>query len=242
MPHGQRDWSNIGATEVVHGTADMAELAARLGSPDVFNREGNVLYMETFEQGSATWGKTLGGTNAAIVTSPTEYRTGGYSLQLNSGTGSLHYALAAQVFPYPELSKFGVELSCSFDTNVTLLDPEFWVYDGDTLYVYGLRYDPVNKLVQKRTGTTTWKTIIEDVALNPSTGHWNLFKFVCDLSTGYFSRLIINEIEYDISDEQSYSAPVKDYARLNFRFTVRGSSGTAGIAYLDDVIITRAEP
>jgi len=242
VPHGQRDWSNIGATEVVHGTVDVAELAARMGSPDVFNREGNVLLIETFEHGASAWGFTLGGTNSSVIVSAARYRTSGYSLKLDSGTGILHYALASRNFPYPSLGKFGVELSFSFDSNVTLLDPELWVYDGDTVYLYGLRYDPANDLVQKRTGDASWETILEDVDLYPSTKLWNYLKFVCDLNTGYFLRLIVNEQEYDISDEQCYSTSSPTIARMGFRFTIRGSSDTAGIAYMDDLIITRGEP
>jgi len=242
VPHGQRDWSNVGADEVVHGMADSAELAVRLGSPNAFNREGNVLIMDTFEPGAASWGSTLGGTNAAIIVSAARARTGGYSLKLDSGTGILHYALAAYSFPYPAPGKFGVELSFSFDSNVTLLDPELWVYDGDDLHIYGLRYNIAAKAIQKRTGTSTWETIVEDVNLYPSTGLWNVLKFVVDLATGYYCRLIINEIEHDVSGEQGYSTSMDTFARMGFRLTVRGSDATAGIAYLDDLIITRGEP
>ena len=242
VPHGQRDWSNIGATEVVHGTSDMAELAVRLGSPNAFNREGNVLMIETFEHGATPWGKTLGGDNAEIITSAVEYRTGGYSLKLDSGTGTLHYAMASTTFPYPALGKFGVELSFTFDSNVTLVDPELWAYDGKKVSVYGLRYNVASGAVQKRTGSTTWETIVEDVDLHPALGLWHWFKFVCNLNTGYYERLIINEQEYDISAEQSWITTLEETARLGFRFTVRGSSGTAGIAHLDDLIITRGEP
>lgn len=242
VPHGQRDWSNIGATDVVHGVTDVAELAARLGSPDVFNREGNVLIMETFEHGAAPWLLTLGGTNSSIISSAVAYRTGGYSLKLDSGTGVLHYALASYTFPYPALGKLGAEISFSRDSNVTLLDPELWVYSGSQLFLFGLRYDADNDLIQKRTGNSSWSTILEDVVLYANVRNWNYLKFVCDLNTGYFSRLIINETEYDISDELSWVTTNAGTARMNFRFTVRGSSDTAGIAYLDDLIITRGEP
>ena len=242
MPHGQRDWSNIGATEVVHGIADVGELAARMGSPDVFNREGNVLLMQTFEHGASGWVPTLGGTNASVRVSAEQYRTSGYSYRFYSGTGVLHYALASCLFPYPALGKFGVELSFSCDDEATLLDPELWVYDGEILYLYGLRYDTVNNRLQKRTGTTSWTTIIENIVLYTYPRSWNYIKFVCDLNTGYYSRIIINEQEYDISDEQAVVEEMPATPRMDFRFTVRGSSETAGIAYLDDLIITRGEP
>lgn len=242
MPHGQRDWSNIGASEVVHGLADTAELAARMGSPDVFNREGNVLLMQTFEHGSSGWLPTLGGVNASVRVSAEQYRTSGYSYRFDSGTGVLHYALASYLFPYPAIGKFGVELSFSCDDEATLLDPELWVYDGETLYLYGLRYDTVNNRMQKRTGDSSWATIIENIVLYTNPRIWNYVKLVCDLNTGYFSRIIINEQEHDISDELAYVVGMPATPRMDFRFTVRGSSGTAGIAYLDDLIITRGEP
>lgn len=242
MAHGQKDWSNIGATEVVHGLADVGELAARLGSPDVFNREGNVLTLETFEHGATRWYLLPAGTNAAVHVSAAEYRTGGYSLKLDSGTGILHYAYASISFPYPALGKFGTELSFSFDDNVTYIEPELWVYDGGTLYRFGLRYNVAGNVLQRNTGTESWETILEDFTLYSSVRLWNYMKFVVDLNTGYFSRVIVNEVEYDISDEPAYTVGLDDPAHMHFRITVRGSSGTAGIAYLDDLIITRGEP
>ena len=110
------------------------------------------------------------------------------------------------------------------------------------MYVYGLRYDPVGNTVQKRTGTTTWATILTDIDLYGATNLWHYFKFVCDLNTGYYSRLIINEQEYDLADEIALVDTVDQTPHIEFRFTVRGSSDTAGVAYLDDLIITRGEP
>ena len=55
MAHGAPDWFGTTPQGMVHRVADLAELAARLGSPDVFDRRGNVLFMDSFENGQNNW-------------------------------------------------------------------------------------------------------------------------------------------------------------------------------------------
>ena len=127
MPHGQRDWSNIGAEELVFAMDDMAELAARLGSPITFNREGNVLFVSTFEHGVAGFGTTPGGDDAEIVTSALWSRTSGYCCKLVAGKTTPYYALIYKTFPYPTLGSYGLELSFLLDTDLGRRGPRVLV-------------------------------------------------------------------------------------------------------------------
>jgi len=49
--HGRPDWYNITPLVQIHASEDINELAARLGSADVFDRRGNVTRIYTFESG-----------------------------------------------------------------------------------------------------------------------------------------------------------------------------------------------
>lgn len=242
MPHGQRDWSNIGAEEVVHGLADMAELAARLWSPVTFNREGSVYFLESFEYGIGGWATTLVGTGAEIITSALWSRNSGYSCKLVAGSTASRYALLSRTLPYPIVSKYGFEFSFKIDSNVYRLDFAAWFYDGTTLSIFNVRYDHTNSLLQIQTTGAAWQTIATGIALSDSTTPFHTIKVVINLSSGYYVRVILNDTEYNLSAYIAYQAASATGARMNVRFTDWGVAASNAVVYVDDFIITSGEP
>lgn len=55
MPRGMPDWGEYSPQEVVSKLLDNAELAARLGSPVLFDRRGTVIFMDDFNCGVNHW-------------------------------------------------------------------------------------------------------------------------------------------------------------------------------------------
>ena len=62
MAHGHPDYGGAAPLATVYTLQDLAELAARLGSIDVFDRRGNVLLLDDFESGIKKW--LFGGTGS----------------------------------------------------------------------------------------------------------------------------------------------------------------------------------
>ena len=242
MPHGQRDWSNIGAEELVFAMDDMAELAARLGSPITFNREGNVLFVSTFEHGVAGFGTTPGGDDAEIVTSALWSRTSGYCCKLVAGKTTPYYALIYKTFPYPTLGSYGLELSFLLDTDLDRLDVELWIYDGAYQTIYLVRYDPDTDVVQIRTSSTSYPTVVTGVALSASVTIFHTLKFVVDAVERTYKRLILNNVEYDLSAYPGYAITNPVQAKMQVRVTNIGASGKNAVVYVDDLILTQNEP
>ena len=241
MAHGQRDWSNIGADKLVFAMNDMAELAARLGSPVTFNREGNVLFVSAFEHGLAGFGLTPAGTDAEIITSAMWSRSGGYSCKLVAGKATLFYAQLYKTFPYPTMGKFGFELSFLLDTDVTQLDVELWIYDGTYQTIYVVRYDPAADVVKVRTSAASYPTVVSDVALSASVTIFHTLKLVVNSVTRQYERLLLNNSEYDLTAYSGYSIDNPVQAKMQIRVTDTGVVNKNAVVYLDDLILTQNE-
>ena len=55
MTHGVQDFGASSGQNSTYGLTDLGELAVRLGSPVSFDRRGDVVMMETFEDGLDAW-------------------------------------------------------------------------------------------------------------------------------------------------------------------------------------------
>lgn len=242
MPHGQRDWSNIGADETVHGIADMGELAARLGSPVTFNREGNVLFLESFECGLGAWLTWTLGAGSSVEISATWSRIGAYCALLTNGAVTPNAARLRTSTHYPVLGSIGSEFTLAFDDNIQYLYIYLDHYDGDVQHRFNLRYDHPNQVLAIYT-TTGYVTIADPIVL----ATWGEYRFhdvklVVDLATDSYVRLIINETEYNLAaySAGTFASALGPY--VDFWLSVTGNAGSVSHVYIDDVIITQNEP
>jgi hypothetical protein len=221
---------------------DLGELAARLGSVVTHNREGNVVFLETFESGIAPWNVTLSGTGAEVIISNGNYRSSGYSCKMTAGSDASRVAQIARRFPYPAISLYGLEASALIDSNLQYLIITLELRDGATAYQFQVTYDPGNQelLVTIPGGSSV--AVATGANLDTGYGLFHTFKFAVDLANDAYMRLIVNEAEYDISAYSSYSFSQATNPHLWVTITAYGNTGTNTVVYVDDVIVTRNEP
>lgn len=242
MAHGQRDWSNIGAEEVVHGLADVGELAARLGSPVTHNREGNVVHIETFEYGVDTWHPTLYGTGAEIIVSAQKARTSGYSCKMIAGSDGTGAAKIFRSFPLPVLGNYGLELSWLPEQYSKWLLWGLDYHDGGYNHQYRALYRVDENDVQVKDENGNYQTVITGLDLSYTYADFHVIKMVVDLVNDEFLRLIINDVEYDLSDHPAYVFAEAAGPDLVAEIVLYGDAGHNGFSYIDDVILTQNEP
>lgn len=242
MAHGQRDWSNIGADEVVYGLADMAELAARLGSPDTHNREGNVICLETFEHGLGGWDRGLYGTGAAAEIVAERYRSSGYSCQLVAGSDGARQAKISRTYPLPVAGRYGLECSWRPGPDVELFS--FWLayLDGVVEHQYDVKYVVAGGVLNVKNALGVWTPFASGLNLTYLYAGFHTFKLVADIVAGASVRLIVNEAEYDLADYGSYDFANSDGPHLKTDVWIQGAAGKNGYVYVDDVILTQNEP
>jgi len=219
-----------------------AELAIRLGSPVAYDRRGQVILAEDFEKGWNRWTQWLQGVGSAAALDPTTSATGGYCAKLTAGTtlGKFAYLLYRRgILP---VGRVGVEFSFAvpgtvervfisilLDTGVHYYEAKFWwVQVGDDLQI--------NDADAGMTSVGTAKLA------DANKQRFNTLKGVVDLTTDQYVRLLFNQQEIDISDYAIHPGGAGARPRITIEVGVYGTGGADEIAYIDDIILTLAEP
>ena len=241
MPHGQRDWGNVGAESTVAGLSDLAELAARLGSPVTFNREGNVLLLDTFDQGMGRWeGAGIAPYEIEIVSEWSRY--GGYSLKFDVAADAAKYGLVDTYLPFPVKSSYGLEFSLRLNAYINVIYIWMKFYDGAQYQTYDVYAYPNSEKIVLFDRTAGTVTFADPWVIRTSGMNWHTFKLVADIKDQYYRRLIVNDVEYDLTAYRPRVGTSEDASNVFLRLQFYGSDSGAGVAYLDDVIFTQNEP
>ena len=240
--HGASDWSKYRPDSATFPIEDPAELAARLGSINTFDRRGDVIWMTSFENGLPRWNLTEEGDGATVTTSPTRTQNGGYSCQLITGSDEDQMAGIFLRLPYPSLSKFGIEYHFTLGLRTDLVTCHAWLFDGTTAHRYSTRYDNTNNKLEYRTTDAMWTPLASNIDLWAYTDLFLSWKLVVNLTNNEYTRLIINSTTYNLTTIAPWTYPCPLTPHLRFDLNFKGQSGYNVIHYLDDVIITQDEP
>lgn len=241
MPHGQPLWQKAQSKYGLHQWADLDELAARLGSPVRFDRRGDVTYMDSFENGLASWYSDGTGDGNTVDLSAERSRTGLFSARVVAGKGAGAWAEIMRFLPFPMLMGLGFEVSFLVEEATGGLTFSFVVYDGTKQMRYKVFWDDVNNLLQYQGPTVAWTTFATGIIPSIEKGLFHTAKLVVDGATGYYKRFILDSLEYDLSTYQGYSPGDGALPRLYVSVSLDGLDGVNVTSYLDDVIVTHNE-
>lgn len=224
----------------LYTTSDQAELAARLGAYNSIDRRGNVVCHDNFESGIESWVPMLGaGAGANCEWSPESFRNGGFSLKLSSGL--LTTSTVQRSWGVKEPNKAGYEFSFAVQFYDTLAGLNYyndntnvyftaWYLDGPSLLLYTYNDPP---LVE----------IIDDVELYWDYHSYSSIKLVWDTQTGKYVRILVNQLEMDISQYTVPFLPAPGTGRYMVgAFSIAGLGGLNHHVYIDDFIATINEP
>lgn len=242
MPRGAPDYSNVRAYGPVHRLDDMAELAARLGSPNTHDRRGRVVMLETFEHGLGGWDATGYGTGSSIVPTPDVFRSGPFGLKMVAGSDGASAAKIVRRVPYPELSKFGVEISFMIEAHTYYIDVVLSRMDGTDEHQFYVRYDNTALEIQVKDTDGNFETVWEDIDLGSTRPVFQTVKVVADFETDYFVRVQVNDEQVSLPTYPAYifANPDNSHARVDVKLW--GEAAYNGFSYFDDIILTQAEP
>lgn len=242
MARGAPDYSNVRAASPLHRLDDMAELAARLGSPVTFDREGSVIWVETFQHGWGAWWTNGYGTGSGVTISSEKFRSGPFSAKLVAGSDGSAAAKAYRIFPYPTLTNFGLEASWYPGTSIKYVDIVLARTDGTNEHQAYVRYDDTVNEVQIKDEDGNFETIVEDLDLTPTYASFNTFKVVGDFEDDLYLRLTVNSTAYDLSAYPLYVFANADPPGLRSDLKLWGIAAVNGYMYYDDIILTQNEP
>jgi len=241
MAHGAPDDSNIVKIGDTHRVDDMAELAARLGSPVSFIRSGEVLFLDDFACGLNGWTKTWVPADGNILPSNERVVTGGVSGYLVSGTGANPIATLYKLFPLPTISKLGLAVTFSIGAAGRWFHFGLSYQDGLHLYVFSIRYDPGLETLGYTDIDGDPVTIATQVILSELVNNRNILKLVIDLRTGCYVRLYLNNVEYSLAGISGQVVDEDDPARISLSCMVWGDGLAFTELWVDSVVLTGNE-
>lgn len=242
MAHGTPDWGSTQGTETTHPVLDVGEAAVRLGSPDRFERLGNVLLIDGFEDGMQRWAATPSGTGAVAAPTPKYSRSGAWSLRLTSGSTAPAYISVVHHEPYPVLGRLGLEWSLLIPGTGSKLTVDLETADGTNVVSSSLVVDWGANIIAyvDNGGSERQLGALVPPAADPTLFH--TFKLVLDAAAQAYVRALVDNTSINLGGVAARVAPLAGGAFTNLAFTFVGRVGFNDTLYLDDVILTQNEP
>ncbi|KKM13586.1 hypothetical protein LCGC14_1714710 [marine sediment metagenome] len=241
MSRGQPDFGMYAPQAYGASLSDMAELAVRLGSINIFDRRGKVFDLDDCEATLLKWVVATVGNGAAAFdnTSP---KSGGQCIKMTSGDGALDGVSMAKAFSLFDAKRLGFEFSFALPSSHVSLTIIIDNYDATSHYKAEIKID-FN--AQTLSYLDSSNAFVELATPDPFTAkafiHYP-FKLVADFDTGYYVRLLFLGVEYDLSEYALYTSGASWRPNTEFKLELARKAAPGGNIYLDDFIFTEDEP
>jgi len=241
MTHGAPDWGSTSTLTFMHRVYDMAELAARLGSSNVFDRRGNVLLMDGFESGFSGWEEehTAGDGWIQPIAFPTHIGGVAIGCQYSSAAGAV-----GRIFRYvamPQITSYGLEAAFLPALNNRYFEELLDVYDGTQVWYYGFRWYQQTGELKVCNASFEWETFATIRPLVFSGYPWFIAKLVVDLDNHAYKRVMINAQTFDVTSFAPYHAAADMSAIIYIGIAGANDIAVSDLAAFDDVILTMNE-
>lgn len=241
MAHGVPDYGAYQGRATVHPVTDLGELAVRLGSPVAYDRLGDVIYFEDFEDGLNGWVVTTSGDFATGDVSYGRGIHGAWACHLVAGSTMGQFAQIARSFAYPVLSNLGLEFAWTVDAN--LLDGIAYldIYTGVSRLRWGVRYHAPTNQNGILDASGAW-VAVGDPTPNPAGAY--LFiptKLVGDPNNLAYRRFLAGPISFPCGSTGPQVVADASLPHLSVTLRITATPGNFATTYLDRVILTQNE-
>jgi len=241
MVHTLPDYTSKWKTNQITDVIDPGEAAARLGSIDTFQREGNVLWLDDFEGGTIAWGAVAEDLSGEVALVTTYHRSGSQCVKIYPGNVVDKEAGIDNLLPVRSTGKMGYEIAFSGGALCKYIDFEMWMLDGTNAHQATIRYDIVNNRLDYLNDAGGYTNIIPVLDLRTVARAFHIIKFVVDFTNNTYDRVYLNQNEYDL-----LSAPLETVAapanrHLYVGVTVESNNALNAPVYVDNFILTENE-
>lgn len=242
MPRGQPDFGMYAVKEVAASISDMGEVAARLGSIVIYDKRGDVVDFDNFEEPLLRWRSNNGVGGAVVIHDSASARSSSQSVKLVTPAGAGSSAYIVKKVSILGTKRLGVEISFANVDTFLEFHISGYFYSGTTLSVAELLLDFNSRKLYIFDETGAQKEVATFTKFFQGLFIYYTIKLVADYGTGEYVRLLLGNLEYDISATKLETVD-SDIAPF-FETTIGVWNRTAAGAtmYIDDHIITQAEP
>lgn len=241
MPRGQPDFGMYAALNYLAGLSDMAELAVRLGSIVIFDRRGKVIDLDDFELPSLGWAGVGLSPNYVRLDS-TNSLSGIQSVLLNveSALGASVY-ISKAFMPLPS-RRVGAEIAFSRPGVKTAFILTSMNSTTDATLEAIAKIDFSTRVLSIYIAGGVWEDLATLDGFSTSKFIFYPIKLVADFDTGYYVRLIVGAVEYDITSYGLYASAGSVTPITFIKYELKEVVEDGGSIYLDNHILTMDEP
>ena len=226
----------------ISSVTDLGELAVRLGSIVSFDRRGDVVWLDDFEDNINKWILVATGAGA-ISLSTTAANSGAKSCEVVVDAAAGAYTQAHHYRGLHALSSYGLEavfIPPMLTDYIFELSIDTWT--TDPLRIGRLRYVSASEELEYLDEDGNWQAFASGVKIYSSFATYNHMKLVVDPATGYYVRAMLNQSSYDLSDYLLRRTTYVGAPRMRVYFAYTAPDAGGLTAYVDDVIVTQNEP
>lgn len=242
MPHSAPDWFPLVKETIFPAAIDLGELAVRLKSIDTFDRGGDVIWLDDFEDGLGKWEIGGNGAGTGVALSTARSRNGAQSILLTAGSDGLLTATINHRSAFPVLSVFGFEFSFHVIELITNIILDIAIFDGTNQRQFSIRWVESTNTLEYLDSAGVYQTIASNIFFNRGNTLFHTLKLVFDGLNTEYVRLLQNATTHLLTDiaARTLASAVSPHARITI--TLTGTSGTNRDMYVDDTIFTQNEP
>jgi len=242
MPRGQPDYGAYQTKTVGATLADMGDLAVRLGSIVEYDRRGDIVYLDNFENTILKWDRLgVGGGTAAL--SSGEAKSGSQSVKLNTAAVLVCAINLLKSFVVLGTPRIGAEISlCNLGNNQDfLISLSYW--SGAAGHRAVMRYDhSLGNIEVEDTALGNWVVVAHVGAMRLAEHLFYPFKIVADFNTNRYIRCLFGGNEYDLSAILLPPQLLAGGAYYRVGITLNNDLAIAQAAWVDNFILTQNEP
>ena len=242
MPRGAPDYSNVRVDQPLGRLYDQGEMAARMGSPVVYDKAGILVWYTDFEHGlqGTVFGVDTEDSKGSLCSSQSHH--GSFSIKLDPSDDEGSYVEYRRLAYFLPAGSVGFEVALAMDERPDNFHFIIKLYDGT--YSLGARMnyytETGNWEIRKADGT--YYTFLSGFKLQYGPTSWHPIKLVIDTTKEKYVRALIGRHNIRLTDYGILKTEDDSLAQLEVGIACYGSSEAHAPAYVDGVIITQQEP
>ena len=239
---GGPDYGVWAPKDTVTALVDLAELAARLQSPYVFDRRGDVVFMDDFEDPPLKWLVDLYEISAVVERSSITAFSGGWSARLRTGHEEGNTATMEKRIFEPESRRCGLTAYLCTPVDPPIAEMSMGLPTKGVFHEGAIRLTALTRRIEYLSPENRWVTLAPLPSV-PRAHHafWPV-KLILDFEKATYHEFLLGPFSYNMEHIPLHRRPGWGAFRSRIRFRAITECNLNKDLFVDNVVFTRNEP
>ena len=241
-PHGLPDWGLVGPRQQTYGLDDVGEAVVRLGSPISYDRRGDVICYDDWDNGLNHAFSVTSGLGAAVDLTPDYAMHGPFCLRLTAGSNLLRTSLIQCYVPLRYETVAGFEAWFTIEPDTESLTCDLVRDVAGARYIAGVRLTIAGGVLAYYDDTGAHVPIVAGLVFDNELYHYHVLKLVVDFTTLEYVRVQFDGATHLLTGVPLFAGGGHMDARLRYGVTLIGDLATNAKSKIGLLVVTQNEP